>query len=275
MKDLIENIDNLCRTKYAKIISIYDDTFLEQSVKSRMNLSNCNNYRDYYILIKSSESESSAFLNSLNNSYSEFFRNPLTFALIEQYILPTIFRPKINTSFPELRIWSAGCSSGQEPYSLAILCEDIIQEMSGNITYRIFATDLSINGLFSAKLGNYDYNAIKNIRLRHLNNYFTLANDSYSITQEIKKNVDFSYYDLLDTGSSAPAASIYGDFDLVICCNLLFYYKPDIQHFILSKIKQSLKQGGYLIVSEAESAIVKANKEFKQFVSIAPVFVKI
>jgi len=274
MKNLIECIDNLYRTKYAKIISIYDDTFLEQSIRSRMNFSNCENYQDYFNMINSSESESLTFLNSLNNSFSEFFRNPLTFALLEQHLIPMLLQTKDNYQTDDLRIWSAGCAIGQEPYSLAILLEDIFQENKNNFSYRIFATDISINELSSAISGIYEYNSVKNIKLSHINNYFSRKNDSYKISDNIKKHVDFSYYDLLDTESSAPPASIYGDFDLVICSNVLFYYKPEIQKFIVSKIRRSLKPNGYFITGEAETAIVKSLKGFKQYVPMAPIFVK-
>ncbi|MEI6089940.1 MAG: protein-glutamate O-methyltransferase CheR [bacterium] len=274
MKNLIENIGNLYRTKYDKNISIYDDTFLKQSLHSRMNFSNCDNYLDYFNLINSSESESVAFLNSLNNSYSEFFRNPLTFALLEQHLLPMILQNKNNYKTGDLRIWSAGCSIGQEPYSLAILLEDIFQENRDNLSYRIFATDISTNELSIAKTGIYDYNSVKNIKFSHINNYFSRKNESYTIADKIKNHVDFSYYNLLDAESSSPSASIYGDFDLVICCNVLFYYKPEIQEFIISKIRRSLKPKGYFITGEAETAIVKSFKGFKQYVPITPIFVK-
>jgi chemotaxis protein methyltransferase CheR len=274
MKNLIENIANFYRTKYDKNISIFDETFLEQSIRSRMNFSNCENYSDYFNKINSSETESLAFLHSLNNSYSEFFRNPLTFALLEQHLLPMILQNKNNDKTDDLRIWSAGCAIGQEPYSLAILLEEIFNENKDNLNYRIFATDISVNVLSSALSGVYEYNTVKNIKLSHINNYFSKKNDSYIISDNIKKHIDFSYYDLLDTESSAPPASIYGDFDLVICSNVLFYYKPEIQEFIISKIRRSLKRGGYFVTGEAETAIVKSFKGFKQYVPIAPIFVK-
>jgi chemotaxis protein methyltransferase CheR len=274
MKNLIENIANLYRIKYDKNISIFDETFLEQSIRSRMNFSNCDNFLDYFNLINSSESESLAFLNSLNNSYSEFFRNPLTFAFLEQHLLPMILQNQNNDKSDDLRIWSAGCAIGQEPYSLAILLEEIFNDNKDNLNYRIFATDISVNVLSSALSGVYEYNTVKNIKLSHIDNYFSRKNDSYIISDNIKKHVDFSYYDLLDTESSAPPASIYGDFDLVICSNVLFYYKPEIQEFIISKIRRSLKRGGYFVTGEAETAIVKSFKGFKQYVPIAPIFVK-
>jgi chemotaxis methyl-accepting protein methylase len=274
MKNLIDRVSELCKSKHGKNISIYDNSFLEQSINSRMILANCSNPKDYYILISNMESEGLAFLNSLNNSHSEFFRNPLTFAIIEQHILPSIFKVEENSHNGGIRIWSAGCALGQEPYSIAILCEEIVQSLNGNSTYKIFATDISINEIFGAKNGKYEYNAMKNIKLSHLNNYFSRKNDSYSISEKIKEHIDFSYYDLLNLESYSPSASIYGDFDIVFCSNVLFYYKPEIQEFIISKIRRSLKRGGYFVTGEAETAIVKSFKGFKQYVPIASIFVK-
>ncbi len=275
MKKLIENVTTLCKTKHGKNISIYDDSFLEQSLRGRMNIVNCHNEKTFFNLISNSELESLAFINSLSNSYSEFFRGPLTFSLLEQHILPMIFKNYETKQSSGIRIWSAGCALGQEPYSLAILCEDLVQNLSFKIPYALFATDISINGIFGAKTRKYDYNTIKNTRLSFINNYFSILNDGYTVNDIIKSKVNFSYYDLLDLDSSVPSASIYGDFDLVFCSNVLFYYKPEIQEFIISKIRRSLKRGGYFITGEAETAIVKSYKGFKQFLPMTSIFIKI
>jgi len=275
MKKLIENVIELCKTKHGKNIGIFDNSFLEQSLNGRMSFLYCNNKSDFYKLLSTSESESLAFINSLTNSYSEFFRSPLTFSILEQHILPLVFKSNQANKVSGIRIWSAGCALGQEPYSIAILCEDLIQPLSLKIPYTIFATDISINEIFKAKSGRYDYNTIKNTRFSFVTNYFSEINNEYIINEDIRSKVNFSYYDLLDTESTSPSASIYGDFDIVFCSNLLFYYKPEVQEFIVSKIHRSLKRGGYFITGEAETAIVKSFKGFKQFVSIAPIFIKI
>lgn len=274
MKNLIESVIDLCKVKHGKNISIYDNSFLEQSLRSRMILANCFNLIDYYNIISNLESESLAFISSLNNSYSDFFRNPVTFSILEQQIIPTIFKANEVNPNGGVRIWSAGCALGQEPYSVAMLCEDIVQSLNDNSTYKIFATDISINEIFGGKKGLYEYNSVKNIKLSHIKNYFSKKNDIYAVNDNIKKHIDFSYYDLLNLESYSPSASIYGDFDLIFCSNVLFYYKPEIQEFIISKIRRSLKRGGYFVTGEAELSIVKSFKGFKQYVPIAPIFVK-
>jgi chemotaxis methyl-accepting protein methylase len=115
---------------------------------------------------------------------------------------------------------------------------------------------------------------VKNVRLEFADKYFRRSGDNFLIDDQIKAQVDFSRYDLLDKDSSAPPSSIYGDFDLVMCSNVLFYYQPQYQQAILQKIFRALRPGGLLVTGEAETAIVKASGGFRQHGIPAPVFVK-
>jgi two-component system CheB/CheR fusion protein len=116
-----------------------------------------------------------------------------------------------------------------EAYSLAILLEDLAAARGRAIAYRIFATGRSPAGIVTAQAGVYGYAAVHNVRLKHIRDYFTQAGESYTIVPALRDCVDFSVCDLLDELSASPPPSIYGDFDLIVCCNLLFYYRPDIR----------------------------------------------
>lgn len=228
---------------------------------------------DYCQILLNNSEEALLFHDSLSNFHSEFFRNPLTFAVLEQVIFPRLFNEIANNHTHGVRIWSAGCSAGQEPYSLAMLTDSCKKSSSLSVTCLIFATDKSFKQLEMARQGIFDLNSIQNTRLSYLSNYFSNSGNLYTINDSIKGKVDFSYYDLLDLESTAPASSIYGDFDLIMCSNLLFYYRPEIQKRILTKFKRSLRPGGFLVTGEAEIGIIKEFGSFRQFMPAAPVFI--
>jgi len=228
---------------------------------------------DYCRILDRDPVEASIFNDSLSNFYSEFFRNHLTFSILEQIVLPMIINEKGNKHNNEVRIWSAGCAAGQEPYSIAILADYLKNSHSPAVSTFIFGTDCSLNQLELAKKGTYDFKTVRNTRLNLAYSYFSIQGNSYTVKDSLRKQVDFSFYDLLDMESTAPASSIYGDFDLIMCSNLLFYYKPEIQKKILAKFTRSLRPGGFFITGEAEKSIIEAFTPFRQFTQIAPVFI--
>jgi chemotaxis protein methyltransferase CheR len=275
MKVLVEKIIAHMAEKYNFDISPYDESFLEKCINGRTNDLFIKEITDYSDFLYRNPAESSVLYETLNNSYSEFFRNPLTFIFLEQVILPQLFEFKTKTKQHNLRIWSAGCSAGQEPYSLAILVEDYKKVRSSEVSARIFATDKNEKILSVAKTGTYNHRFLQKTMLYFLDNYFSNSGDYYSINESVKKSVEFSVFDLLGDGSSVPPSSIYGDFDIVMCSNLLFYYKPDIQKIILLRLLNSMIEGGFLVTGEAEMGLIKSIRGFKQISQLVPVFIKI
>jgi len=157
----------------------------------------------------------------------------------------------------QFRIWSAGCAAGQEAWSIAILLEEASTARDNKPgAYHIFATDRAEDELVLARRGIYSASALGNVRQRQLECCFFRQGDTYAVTDRLKDKVDFSTYDLLDLNSSSPAESIYGNFDLILCCNVLYYYRPEIQQRILDKLKRNLAAGGYLVTGEAERQFV-------------------
>ncbi|MBK9391187.1 MAG: hypothetical protein IPN68_13705 [Bacteroidetes bacterium] len=274
MKETIENITRSISENIFPDITVFDESFIYRSISNRINELSVKSISDYLPYLNTNRSEQQILIETLFNSYSEFFRNPLTFLIIEQILLPKIFLQKSRTYPDEIRIWSAGCSAGQEPYSIAILTEDYKANNHQKINVRIFATDKNKKELLSAGKGIYHFKSVQNARLYHISNYFTNNGEYYSINDKIKKCIDFSILDLLDEGAGAPPSSIYGDFDIVMCSNLLFYYKPEIQKKILTRLSNSLVPGGFLIAGEAETGIIKSIKGFRQFTATAAIFMK-
>jgi len=266
----LNEIIRVMKQTYEKDISMYDESFLLKSLERRLIGNQRIEAREYANYLKENSIEADALYSSLNITYSEFFRNPLTFALMEQYVLPSLVRQKQTGG--EIRVWSAGCSGGQEAYSIAMLLNELVDTTGKAFRFRIFATDISQAALSIARTGSYDQDAIQNITLRQLHRYFIREDNKYSIISELKERINFSTYDLMDDFSSNPPESIYGDFDIVFCSNLLFYYKPDLRRFIINKMRASMSDMGYLVTGEAEKAFMEKAGSLEMLIPSTPIF---
>lgn len=262
------------RQAQGRDLSLFDEAFLAKSFDRRLSVTSCNSAAAYLQRLREDRAEAEDFFRSLNISYSEFFRDPLAFALLEQVVLPGFVQEKEQAGRSELRVWSAGCAAGQEAWSIAILLEELNAGRERPVPFRIFATDGSDAPLALARTGVYDAAEVQKVRLKHLRKYFTVAGESYQIVPALTDRVDFSAYDLLAEGSSSPAAGIYGDFDLILCCNLLFYYRPEIRQRILDKLCRALCPGGHLVTGEAEREIVAQHEGLRAMAPPAAVFQK-
>ena len=254
-------------------LSQYDTAFLLRTIETRMSVTGISSPKEYGSFLLENNPEIDLLFQSLQISYSEFFRNQLTFSLLEQHVLPGLIAAKQKNG-TEIRIWSAGCAAGQEAYSVAILLDEMTADLAEKVPFRIFATDRSYSELDSAQKGVYDAAAVRNVRLKHLEKYFSKNNDSYLLNDCLKKTVNFSLFDLLDQNSISPPASIYGDFDIVFCSNLLFYYRPETRQLVLDKVSRSLSAEGVLVTGEAEISIVEKHGGFASFAKPSALFRK-
>lgn len=224
-------------------------------------------FSDYLSCLTESPAEARELLDSLSISYSEFFRNPLTFAILETLILPILNQACAQSGRSEIRVWSAGCAAGQEAYSIAILLDEMLAERNSSISFRIFATDISVAGLESGQKGRYHIDALQNVRLKHLRGCFLQQGGYYQIIPRLRERIAFTVHDLLDEHSSCPPASIFGDFDLILCSNLLFYYQEETRRSILKKLQSCLSPHGYLVTGEVERTFVEQMNGFR---AVAP-----
>ena len=272
-QELREIIDAM-RSTHDRDISVHDERFLGKTVMERRALANCHSAADYAALLCRSRDEAAGLLAALNNSHSAFFRDPLTFALLEQLILPSIRVRKTADGGQEIRVWSAGCACGEEAYSLAILLDDMARAHGGKLSYRIFATDLSEANLARARHGTYPMDSLQEVRQKHMRDYFTPCGDGRRIDARLRDRVAFSHYDLLDERTSSPPPSVFGEFDLIMCGNLLFYYRQEVQRSILRKLSLSLASHGFLATGEVERNIVAHCGAFRAVAPQAALFRK-
>jgi len=178
------------------------------------------------------------FLDHLTINVTEFFRNKDLFLKFKD-ALSRELKPQINT----LRIWSAACSDGSEPYSLAILLDQLTPQKE----HRIIATDIDEKILQVAKTGVYTKRSLKNVDESILKKYFNeLSNEKYQVISDIKKRVHFQKHDLI--------CSSYGcGYDAIVCRNVLIYFTSDTKVSIYKKFYDALKPGGLLFIGATES----------------------
>jgi chemotaxis protein methyltransferase CheR len=258
-KDLEEIIEVL-NLRPDTDISVYSEAFLFKSIENRMTLTSIKTANDYAGLLSQNTGEVQKLIDSLSITYSTFFRSQVAFSLLDSYILPYLVNKKEKDYNPVIRIWSAGCSAGEEAYSIAILLDELNLSRDRDISFRIFATDISQAMLDLAKKGIYKVEALGNVRQSHICSYFTSEGEAYEVISRLKEHIDFSIYDLLEKHSVCPPPSIYGEFDIIFCSNLLFYYRPDVYESILEKLASCLVDGGYMITGEAERSLVEKTK---------------
>jgi chemotaxis methyl-accepting protein methylase len=255
-------------------ISIYNDAFLAKSIETRMKATGCATRQEYEAMLERDQGEDLTFLDSLHISYSEFFRNSLTFSVLEHIVLPKLIRNARETGRREIRIWSAGCAGGQEPYSIAILLEELIKNNCFETGYRIFASDVNKLQVRLARAGVFSEESMSNVTRKRLSSWFIRNGQQYAVHPELAEHIEFSEFDMLDSGMSCPPQSIFGGFDLVFCCNILFYYKQEQSARILSKIANCLGRDAYLVTGEAERGFVTGNS-FKEAFPQSAIFQKI
>ncbi|MCK4663263.1 MAG: protein-glutamate O-methyltransferase CheR [Bacteroidales bacterium] len=262
MKNEIKNLLNLVKEQRAFDFTGYHLTMLERRIEKRVYATYNKNFDDYFEYLNSHPVEIDSLIDVLTINVSRFFRNSLSFEYISKIIIPRIILKKIQTNDNCLRIWSAGCSFGEEPYSMSIIINEFLKKEKISLNLNIFATDIDKNALKTASTGKYGSESIKNVKYAIVDKYFTKKDDLFKISPEIKKMVQFSFFDLLDKNHFVPPESIFGDFDIVLCRNVLIYFNLEYQELIFNKLYKSMNKDSYLILGEAEVLVEAFKNKF-------------
>ncbi len=251
------NIIRFVRQSTGQDISKYDKDFFNRMLEKRMKETGLRLPDDYYTFIKAHPEEVKELIRSFNITYSEFFRDPLIFALLEQWILPSFFSKEKKTTKTEFRIWSVATAAGQEAYSIAMLFDTFKTLYDSDITVNIFASDICETEIAKAKAGLYPVDQMQKVPLKYINEYFYPKGKSYKLIPRIRESVDFFTYDILDLDTVSPPNSIYGSFDLIYCSNLFIYYNSKMRNRIIQKLKMNMTSNGILITGHSERDILE------------------
>lgn len=202
----------------------------------------------YFDFISKDQAMFNEFLDRMTINVSEFFRNSNRWDILNQKIIPDLLKNR-----KKLRIWSAACSTGEEPFTLAILLN---QHKVLEHSY-ILATDIDASALSRAQHGLYEIKSIQEVPQDILRNYFQKYDAThYQISQEIRKSITFRKQNLL----SDPFEN---DFDLIICRNVIIYFTDEAKHVLYQKFSNALRPGGILFVGSTEQIFNPSSYHFK------------
>ncbi len=254
-------------------LKLFDCVFVSQILEKRLQETGLNSLFGYLEFSEGQAGEAENFRRALYIGYSEFFRNPLTFAALEQVVIPGLIRNLKNRGKKEIRIWSAACAEGQEAFSIAMILEEMGMLHGSRPSYRIFATDISETMISSCEKGVFGMKSLQNVPLHYYQKYFTGQEELFSVVPSLARNITFSVFNLLDEEYACPPGCIFGDFDIIFCSNLLFYYRPDIKHTIIKKLARCLSPEGRLVTGETERDLI-AGPIFREEIPQTCIFIK-
>ena len=221
-------------------LDLYKEAQMRRRIGNLVDRSDVDSYVAYFNKVAQNKEDFASFIEYLTINVSEFFRNPDKFDIVEKDVLPMLLKKS-----PKLNIWSAGCSIGAEPYTLAI----ILKELTPNVKHRILATDLDVEILAKAKKGVYNENEIKALRPDRKAKYFDRTPDGkFAVKPEIKSMVEFKQHNLLKDPYE-------NGFHLITNRNVVIYFVEDAKTQMYTGFLNSLVPGGILFVGATESIL--------------------
>lgn len=233
----------------------YKDRCVLRRIAVRQRASGAADLRAYLKLVRRDPVERAQLVKALTIHVSQFFRNPTTFRAIGTDILPAVLAEKCRTGSRALRLWSAGCSCGEEAYSLAMLLRQTAQEALARYSTTIYGTDIEPECLRVAREGRYAETSLRAVPAAWRQRYFTRSGAQYIVAPELRSLVRFKRHSVLD-----PVP--FGRIDLVVFRNVLIYMMDTLQEQVLLGVHGALNPGGYLILGKVEGLSGQARDLF-------------
>jgi chemotaxis protein methyltransferase CheR len=225
---------------------------LEDRCGKRMQVLGVASLRDYYecLTVKPiRQAELVALLNEITIGETCFFRNQPQLDALRNVVLPQIIEARAKLPLRHLRLWSAACSTGEEPYTLSML---LLEETAGRLkgwTFEILATDLNERSIAHAKLGSYGDYSTRNVSAYFRQKYFVERGENLHIRPEVQTRVSFSRLNFLDNARM----SFMKGLDLIMCCNALIYFDGASKRHVIQHFYSDLLPHGYLFLGHSES----------------------
>jgi len=225
---------------------------LEDQCLKRMRVLGISTFQDYLgrlTVPPNQQAEMTSLLNEITVGETCFFRNQAQLDALRNIVIPRIAQAKAAVSQRHLRIWSAGCSTGEEPFTLSmILLEETAERLKG-WTFEILATDLNEDSLAHCEHGAYSGHSTQNLTPYFEGKYFMPRGDGLVVGPEVRAHVNFSRVNLLDDAGVALLQSI----DVILCCNVLIYFDAGSKQRVIQHFYGNLLPDGYLFLGHSES----------------------
>ena len=236
----------------------YKENYLKRRIAVRLRATGSENYLDYLRVLRLDPEEYTRLMNELTINVTQFFRDPDVYNRLWRNVLPDLVSAKKNMGSRTLRVWSAGCASGEEPYSIAVLLEEVLGEDARRWNVRILGSDFDDRSLASAKEGVY-YN-LEMLKGIEPSKYFEVDQvpdgSRWRVKEGIKRKTRFEKVNLL-------AETEARHFDMVFCRNVLIYFGRQVQANIVEALSRSILRDGYLVLGKSETLGQEASQSFK------------
>jgi len=223
----------------------YREKCLKRRINMRLRATGANTYPEYLAVLRREPSEYERLFDVLTINVTNFFRDKSVYRVIKETVIPELLSLKKRQGKKLIRIWSAGCASGEEPYSLAILFHQVLGKRIGDYRISIYATDIDEKVLEKAKKAEYEDDAVAKVDENILSRYFN-HDLKFSLKEEIKQMVKFRHDNLI---AEKPLSHL----DIIVCRNVFIYFIKDLQAKLIDKFYDGLNQDGYLIIGMTES----------------------
>ncbi|MBW1656106.1 CheR family methyltransferase [Flavobacterium quisquiliarum] len=244
-QELFEEIISILLQKTGTDFQHYKHTTLRRRIAKRMVVTKQETTEKYLSLLKTNSNEQDFLFNDILIPVTYFFRDQQAFDNLCENTFPSLIE---NLTIPVLRIWSSGCSTGEEAYSIAICIHDYLEKINRlEVKVQIIASDLSEKCISKARAGIYTQQDVKNISENRLEKYFTKRNNSFHVNKVIRDMCVFAVHDLT---KDAPFAKI----DFISCRNVLIYFDNDLQNQVLATFHYALRDKGILFLGKSEWA---------------------
>jgi two-component system CheB/CheR fusion protein len=240
----MQAVFTLLQERYGIDFSSYKPGTIGRRTERRLLLAQYSNLADYIQRLRTDRNELDALYQDLLIGVTEFFRDRDAFKLLERSVLPQLIGEAATQK--ELRVWVAGCATGEEAYSLAILLTEALERSGRALTVKIFATDVHRTSLDFASAGLYSAQALVGLEQRRIDQFFTHTDEGYRVTPELRRMIVFAPHNVI---RDAPFTKL----DMVSCRNLLIYLQPNVQRKVMTLFHFGLRTGGVLLLGPSET----------------------
>jgi chemotaxis protein methyltransferase CheR len=245
----------------------FKENYLKRRVTARVRALGLQSWGEYAVCLDD-PLELEKLRDRLTVNVTEFFRDSDVWEELEQVLMPELALQASKQSGQELRIWSAGCSSGEEPYSLAILAQEAAVQLRPKPAVRILASDLDEAILAKAKEGRYPEQSLAALSLQRRNENFSADGAAWSVLPKLRESIVFRRHNLF---ADPPPPEL----DLVLCRNVMIYFSRDLQQKLLRGFHAALRPGGYFVTGKTETVLGPVRSLWKPVSARARVFQKI
>ena len=241
---------------------------LSYSMGERLTATGCADVDAYLALLRSPQGgdEMQLLLNEVTIQETHFFRNPPQFRARRQHVLPALVKDAAKGN-RRIRVWSAGCSTGEEPYSIAMLLREHLPLLDG-WDVKVIATDLSTRALDAARAGRYGARAVSVADPADVAKWFVKEGEEYVVRPEVRELVTFRHHNLV---VEPPPLDAGESFDLILCRNVTIYFSRETTRALMTRLHESVREGGYLFLGHSET-LWQVNDQFR-LVTLGDAFV--